>query len=108
MAIIVKEEKKGLDVVLIAIIGGVVAVVAAAIYYVFFSPAPLVENIPAPKGYEEVVKISKIKIDAEGIVNSPAWQFLELRSEIPSLDIIITSRRINPLEPIDGSTQVSR
>lgn len=107
MAIIVKEEKKGIDLGMAAIVAVVVAALGMVIYYAFFSPTPLVD-IPKPEGYEDVSRISKLRIDAEEIVNSRVWQSLKSKEGIPSLDIMITSRRTNPFEPINGSAETGR
>ncbi len=105
MAIVVKEEKNTKFLKFIPI-GIVAALVIAGGYFTFFSETPLVANLSTPEGYDELEKISKLKIDVSGVVESPIWQTLRVNENIVQIDTTVTEKRTNPLDPFDSDTEI--
>jgi len=76
MAIIVEEEKSGVN--LVRLIGwlGVLGVVAASIYYVFFA-APELVTIKPPENFANITPIATITLHPENVLNSQTFQALK-------------------------------
>jgi len=94
MAIIIQEEKrKGAIVPLIA--GSVILIAVSFLaYYLFFSPAPIVDVIGTP-GFETTATFSQAKLDVEAVINSPVWTSLQRESPVPPLVTQIISAKTN-------------
>ncbi len=104
MAIIVKEEKKS-NILKFVLPGIITALIGTGVYFTFFSAAPLIANISTPEGYDELEKISKLKIDVNGIVESPVWKSLKVRENIVQVDTSVPEKRTNPMEPLIVKSQ---
>jgi len=94
MAIIIQEDKKGKAIV--PLIAGSVVLIAVAFlaYYLFFSPAPIVDVIGS-SGFETTTTFSQAKLDVEAVVNSPVWTSLQRESQVESLNPQIISVKTN-------------
>ena len=104
MAIIVKDEKKS-NIWKFVLPGIITALVGTGIYFTFFSEAPLIANISTPEGYDELERISKLKIDVNGIVESPVWKSLKVRESVVQIDTSLKEKRVSPMEPLDVKSQ---
>lgn len=93
MAIVVEEEKqsKGSFIgVLIWIV--ILSVLGAIVYYIFFKKPQTIEVLQ-PVGFKNTEALSKINLNTEELVQSPAFQ--ALKSYIP-LPKPINAGRTNP------------
>ncbi len=68
MAIVVESEKKKSPTVAIAIAIIVIVILVAGTYYLFFSPAPAIQNIIVPRDLQSISQVSKL--DVNGAVQS--------------------------------------
>jgi hypothetical protein len=83
MAILVQEQKKGVNWFAIVVTLIIAAVVGLAAYFLFFIAPPGIEII-VPQQLESVIEISKIKFDPTAVINSPAFRSLRSYVGLPS------------------------
>lgn len=96
MAIVIKEQKRKSNlfgIALIIMIGGGLFI---TVYYLFFTPVPLIDRF-APVGLESLKQISSIQIDPEGVIENPAFQVLKQYADPLNTQ---TAGRSNPFAPI--------
>lgn len=76
MAIIVEEEKNGVN--LVRLLGwlGVLGVIASAVYYVFFA-APELISIKPPENFTNITPIAAITLHPENVLNSQTFNALK-------------------------------
>ncbi|MDD4930991.1 MAG: hypothetical protein PHG66_02425 [Candidatus Colwellbacteria bacterium] len=99
MAIIIQEEEKKSNIVVIGIAGAILIVAGVMTYYVFFSPVPLVEQIGNTSDkYQSVSKLAGANVDVEKITESSVWKSLNRTGSMPTLTPQLPSRRSNPFE----------
>jgi len=98
MAIIIQEnQNKG---ALVSLVIGILVLAGGAffIYYLFFSPTPLVEDFAKPDGYESVSLFAEANLNTESVLNSPAWRFLQKNSPVPPLITEAIAPKTNPFQ----------
>ena len=98
MAIIIQEnQNKG---ALVSLVIGIIVLLGGAflVYYIFFSPTPLVEDFDKPDGYEDVSLFAEANLDTESVLRSPAWNFLQKNSPIPPLITEVVAPKANPFQ----------
>ena len=76
MAIVVHEQRSGVNIVRILIWLVILSVIGAIFYYIFFKKPELVE-IVAPPNFQNTEELSKISLDPESVINSPIFQSLK-------------------------------
>ncbi|MFA4999664.1 MAG: hypothetical protein WC519_02990 [Parcubacteria group bacterium] len=97
MAIIIQENGKKGALVPLLIGFVVIAVMGLLAYYLFFSPAPIVDIVGSDK-YESTAAFSKATLDVDSVINSPVWNALQTASPVPALITQIISVRENPFQ----------
>ncbi|MFA4999124.1 MAG: hypothetical protein WC519_00015 [Parcubacteria group bacterium] len=97
MAIIIQENgRKGMIIPLL--IGGAVLIVAALLaYYLFFSPAPIVDIIGS-SGYQSTSVFSVATLDIDSVVNSQVWNAIQKESLVPPIVSEVISAKENPFQ----------
>jgi len=98
MAIIIQEnQNKG---ALVSLVIGILVLAGGAflIYYLFFSPTPLMEDFAKPDGYERVSLFAKANLDTDSVLNSPTWRFLQKNSPIAPLITETIAPKTNPFQ----------
>ncbi len=95
MAILVEEQKARDSGMTTAIIFGMVLLaLIAAVYFVFFSPAPLVENaLPS-----DISQIQNINLNASPLNNYSVFSMITATSGIGTPNVGVTGRD-NPFQP---------
>lgn len=83
MAIVVHEQRSGVNIVRILIWLMILSVIGAVFYYIFFKKPALVE-IVAPPNFQNTQELSKINLDPESVINTPAFQSLKQYITLPS------------------------
>jgi len=76
MAIIIEEEKKGVNWFAIVSIILVVVIIAIAVYYLFFAPVPLIEKV-VPTNLQSIQALSNIQLQPGVIINNSKFQILK-------------------------------
>ena len=76
MAIIIEEEKKGINWFALVSIILVVIIIASAVYYLFFAPVPLIEKI-VPTNLQSIQELSNIQLQPGVIINNSKFQILK-------------------------------
>jgi hypothetical protein len=86
MAIIVEGEKQKNPLVAIIIVIIALIVLIGGSYYLFFSPAPAIQNIIVPPDLQSITQVSKIDI---GIIQSltSSSTYTNLKSLVPAQQI---------------------
>lgn len=79
MAIVVESKKNQGGVIAFIIWLLLIIIVVAGAYYVFFKK-PEIISLPAPAGFEETQRISKIRLNPQEVLDNP--KFKSLRSYI--------------------------
>ena len=96
MAIIVEEEKKPTNWLMLAGVVVIIAVLFVGSYYIFFKKPEIIESV-IPQSYEKLTKLSQLSFDTDAVFKSiffklPPKQYgSELQTELPG--------RSNPFEP---------
>jgi flagellar basal body-associated protein FliL len=98
MAIIIQEEKSKSNLIVILVALAIVAAAGGLTYYLFFSPAPFVEQLAGSSKFESISRLSNIKIDVEEITDSDVWKNLTRPEPVPAINTNLPSRRSNPFE----------
>ncbi len=95
MAIIIQENPN--KNALISLVIGLAILTGGAFltYYLFFSPAPRVEDFLRPDGYKSASLFAQANLDVESILHSPAWSFLQKESLVPPLITEILAPKAN-------------
>ena len=96
MAIVIEEQKRGVNWFALAIVILVVAGAAAAAYYLFFAPIPFLEKV-APPRLESLRNISQIELSPELITGNPMFQIL--KQYVNPIEVPTVSSRSNPFLP---------
>jgi len=96
MAVIIDEEKKPVNWLMIGVVGVIVLIVFAAGYYLFFKKPELIETV-APKELDRLNSLSQISFDPASVLNSSAFKALRQYTTPPALP---TAGRDNPFEPV--------
>jgi len=76
----------------------VLGVIGAAIYYLFFSPVPLIEKV-IPQQVQSIKNISLTEFNPETVLNNPTFQILKQYINAVELPQNPTSRS-NPFTPL--------
>ncbi len=98
MAIIIQEEKSKSNIIPIVIAAVVVIGGGALSYYLFFSPTPAVDALYTEK-YDNVTKISEVKLDIGSVTDSTMWKNLE-RGKVQPLPTSLPVRKVNPFQSL--------
>jgi hypothetical protein len=97
MAILVEEEKNGMNWIGFLVVLVIVGLIAASVYYLFFAPTPLIEVI-APPQFQSISQISSFDFNVSPITNSPIYQ--SLRQYVGPLEPAASDiGRANPFQP---------
>lgn len=83
MAITFEEKKKGINWFVIAAVAVVLGLIGLAVYFLFFSPTPVIEVI-VPRQLESVAEISEIQFDPSTVINSSSFRSLKNYTGLPS------------------------
>jgi len=98
MAIIIQEnyDKKIVETLII----GILILVGAAflIYYLFFLPVPIAEDLARPDGYKNISFFAQADLDIESVMHSPTWRLLQKESLVPPLITEIIAPKANPFQ----------
>lgn len=82
MAIVIEEEKNGVNIMKIVIWLMPIAIFGAVVYYLFFSKPELVD-IAAPPTFQNIDFLAEISINPEEVVNNPAFRSLRQNASTP-------------------------
>lgn len=94
MAIVIEESRKKINWFAWALVSAVVATIIIAIYYLFFSPVPLIEKV-IPEQLKVIESISSNPFDPSSVINDPTYKIL--RQYINPLQVSSsTPQRPNP------------
>ncbi len=98
MAIIIQEnyDKKVLETLIISIL--IVVGAAFLIYYLFFLPAPIAEDLVRPDGYKNISLFAQANLDIELVMHSPTWRLLQKEPLVPPLITEIIAPKLNPFQ----------
>ncbi|MDE2099212.1 MAG: hypothetical protein KGL39_18305 [Patescibacteria group bacterium] len=99
MAIVVEEQQtqRGSNTVTILTVAAVIVGLFAATYFVFFSPAPLVESV-LPGSVSSISQINNVNLDVTPLTDSPVYQMITATSG-PGAPSVGTVGRPNPFQP---------
>lgn len=75
MAIVIEQNRKRFNWFALAVIVALVAIIGIAVYYLFFSPVPLIGSV-LPPGVSSIEKISSSKFDPTSISQNSLFQVL--------------------------------
>ncbi len=80
MAIIVEQEKRRINWFGIAVAAAVVGILVIAIYFLFLSPAPLIERVTPSGGLATIKTVSHIQFDPNKVLAHPVYKILRVVS----------------------------
>lgn len=97
MAIIVEQEKRNINWFALAVVLAIVVIFGATLYYLFFTPAPLIERV-APSGNLQAIKtVSNINLNPDKVINHPVYKILRIYGGGENLPA--AEPRTNPFAP---------
>ena len=96
MAIVIEEEKNGVNPMLMIGWGVILIIIVLIVYFIFFRRPELI-SIDLPEGFEITQQISQISLDADTLIGSE--NFRERQQYIP-LPVPTNLGRSNPFLPL--------
>ncbi len=94
MAVIIDEEKKPVNWLMLGIVIAVVVIVFVGGYYLFFKKPELIETV-APQELDRLNSLSQVSFDPAGVLNSSVFKALRQYTTPP---VLPTAGRDNPFE----------
>ncbi|MBI4160226.1 hypothetical protein HY504_03600 [Candidatus Wolfebacteria bacterium] len=98
MAIVVEQQKRNINWFALAVVSVSAGVIGLAVYFLFFSPVPLIERVaPAGEGFERIKTVSRIEFRPERVLGNSVFKILRPYGapEVPEPP----ASRLNPFAP---------
>lgn len=96
MAVIIDEEKKPVNWLMIGVAAVIVVIIFLAGFYLFFKKPELIETV-APKELDRLNSLSRVSFDPSSVLNSSAFKALRQYATPPALP---AAGRDNPFEQL--------